>query len=85
MKTLKKLLARVPASVRTEAKHVALTFAAAFIAAAAPLLPTILRSPSVGTAKAALIACVAAGARAAYPLLRTAIAKALIRIGLKAA
>lgn len=75
----KALLARVPAPVKDEARHVALTFAAAFVAVAGPLLPEIVRTPSVATAKALLVAAVAAGARAAWPVAKAAAGRIMAR------
>ena len=72
MNTLHALLARVPSRLRAEAGHVALTFAVAFAAVAAPALPALTHSPDLATAKALIVAtlagALAAGARAVRPL-----------------
>lgn len=80
---IRRLWARIPAYGRDEARHVALTFGAVFVATASPLLPELLHSPSKATATALVVAAVAAGARAAIPVAKAAgariIAKALRR------
>ena len=72
MTKLKTLFARVPAPVKDEAKHVALTFVVAFAASAGPLLPELLHTPSKAATKALVIAAVAAGAKAAIPVAKAA-------------
>lgn len=76
---LKALYARIPASAKAEAEHVAVAFAVAFAATAGPLLPEVTHTPSTATVKALLIAAVAAGARAAYPVAKKAVKRLAVR------
>lgn len=79
------LLARIPAVAKTEAKHVALTFVAAFTAVAGPLLPELLRTPSFGMAKALLTAAIAAGVKAAIPAARSALSRLIAKLAARRA
>lgn len=72
MNSLHRLYNRIPVRVRQEAGHVALTFVAAFVVVAAPAVPSVVHSPDLKTAKALIVATLAAavvaGVRAAKPL-----------------
>lgn len=75
-----RLWARVPVPVKREGKHVALTFAAAFVATVRAGLPSVVHSPSVSVAKALVVASAAAGVKAAYPVAEAAVKKSRAKV-----
>lgn len=70
---------KVPAAVKTQGNHVALTFAVAFVAVAGPALPSIYDKLQVGTfpsldvLRSLAVAAAAAGLKAAVPAVRAAV------------
>lgn len=84
MKFVRRVFAWVPTFIKRDAAHVAVVFGVAFAAAAAPLVPSVIHSPGLATAKAAVVAGVAAslkaGVRAARPLAFAMILKIAYKI-----
>lgn len=83
MKNLKTKVAaawsKVPASVKTQGWHVALTFAVAFAAVAAPAIPALVQNveggklPDMDVVHALVVAAIAAGVKAAIPVARASV------------
>lgn len=70
---------KVPAALKSEGGHVALTFAVTFAATAAPAVPALLdnlqvgKFPDLSVVKAVVVAAAAASLKASIPVVRAAV------------
>jgi UDP-N-acetylglucosamine enolpyruvyl transferase len=73
MKTITKLWNKIPLAAQSAIRHLVITFAVVFVAAAKPLLAGLWSVPDLKTAKALLVAAIlgagAAAVRVVVPLL----------------